>query len=238
MISLPLSRKTLFLISTIFLIITLPIFIFLVQKNQENRTHASAGTTLKLEIAADPTKPLRTVGDPVQIVMSIDPGTQNIISVVSFDITYDKTKLTPNAQQPFTLNASLPAAWQPIAPVKIDSINGKITGTYTVSSSFTQAIQKPSIFGTFAFTTIASTEGQNTIVGFSNTTATYSIGTADTANENVLATATPVQFSIASSAVPTPIPACNTTCSTNSDCQGASDGCTTCNTSFSHNLCC
>ncbi len=196
------NRKLIAIIVTGVLIIVLPIFIFLVQRSQENRSRATAATTLALAVLPN-NQPI-TVDDPISVTLTANPGTTNLLSVISFTITYDKTKVAPTAS-PFTINPAL-TSWKVVAPVQVNPTNGTITGTYSIGADPTQAIQRTTQFGTFGFTAISGTEGQQTAIALANNSAVYSIGSTDTANENVLTSTTPAQFSIASSAVPTLTP--------------------------------
>lgn len=197
---LPFTRKTLFLALTGLLILALPLFIILLQRNQENRSNATAATTLALSLPSSNT-PI-TQDDPITLTLTADPGTSNLLSIISFVITYDKTKVAP-ATIPFTLNPSL-TGWKAVSSPKVDSTAGTISATYSVGNDPTQAIQKLTPLGTLSFTAIAGTEGQKTTIGFGSTSAVYSLGSSDTANENVLTTTVPVQFTITSTLLPTP----------------------------------
>lgn len=198
------NKKLLALIITGILLVALPIFIVIVQRSQENRSRANAATTLTLNLVPSPSKPTITVNDPLTFTLKADPGTTNLLSVISFVITYDKTKVKPTTT-PFTLNSGL-TGWKAVTPIQVNETTGTISGSYSVGADPTKAIQRTTDVGTFSFTAIAGTEGQTTTIGFANNTAVYSLSSKDVAQENVLASTTPATFVITSTVVPTPTP--------------------------------
>lgn len=192
------SRKKLILIGFLFvLLIGIPLTVFLVQQQQQTAIRATKATTLALSLPSQTVN----VGDPVELDVNLDPGGVNQVSFVKFIITYDSTKLKP-ADTPFTVTAS-----------ELDILQGPtvdtntITVTLSVGASFQNAIQTPTTIGTLSFEAIAPTTGFTT-VGFDQTqTQIRSLGTADTATENVFLQGDPAQITILGTAAsPSPDP--------------------------------
>src|SRR5947209_6993574 len=89
----------------VLLLVVLPALLFIVQKKQESRSHATASTTLSLTPSTNSNTPLqKNIGDPVSFDVMVNPG-NNLPSTLKLQIQYDPTKLQP-ASTPFVTNTS------------------------------------------------------------------------------------------------------------------------------------
>lgn len=82
------SRKFLFIIITLFLLIAIPITFFVMRQQQEIRKQAAPLTQLSMS----PAQISKNVGDEFQVQIMIDTGTNPVI-LTDMYITYDPTKL-------------------------------------------------------------------------------------------------------------------------------------------------
>src|SRR6478609_8786045 len=94
-----LSRgKTFLLIGIILVLLTaIPLTVYFLQQNQDNRSKAQAATTLYLATSGSTTAvtaPVqKSVGDDIPMDIIVDPGS-NQVSFIKMNISYDATKLS------------------------------------------------------------------------------------------------------------------------------------------------
>ena len=197
-----LSRKTV-LVAGLFLlaIIGIPSAIFLSQQNQDDRSRASAATTLAFEPAATNAAPIeKNLGESVAIDVMVDPGS-NLPSHVTLEMQFDETTLQAN-QDAFAVNATA-------FPLTIEGPiyeSGKVLISVSIGNDATKAIQTKTKVGTLTLQTIAGTEGNASEIRFGPRSGVLSIGTQDQASENVLATTMPTYVTIINTEGPTIIP--------------------------------
>lgn len=161
------SKKKLLLLGFLFVVLlVIPLTIYLVQQQQETRSHAEASTTLSF----NPPDATAQFGSKVSFDVMISPGT-NRVSAVKLILKYDSTKLTASPSS-FTLNpesglhiqegpivdkdtlsVSLNIGTSTTAPIitdtKIGTVTFDVTGSSTLPTevSFDSASQVSSLDG-------------------------------------------------------------------------------------------
>lgn len=188
------SRKKLLLIGFIIIIlIAIPLTIFLIKQQQDNRSRAEKATTVSFEPASTEQTPLqKNKNDPVALDVFVDPGTnQNLVSFVKLEINYDPAKLATGTGA-FAADQSVMSLLE--GPTYSP---GKITATLSVGVDPTKVIQTKTKVATVTFTAIDGTGSTPTEVQFGTTTQVLSAGPNDQANENVLAGTTNAFITIA-----------------------------------------
>lgn len=202
------NRRTLFLLGfLVLIIISIPLTIFLIQRQQVFKGHAQATTTLSFSPDSSQTAIQKNTGDAVSLDVVVDPG-QNLISFVKLIITYDSSKLAPT-DNPFVVSSSAGLSILE-GPVLTNGPIATIAATLSVGNDPTKVIQKPTTIATVNFTALAPTGG-TTLVQFGSDSQVLSVGSSDQASENVLqsrapATITIAQASASPTAILTPIP--------------------------------
>jgi len=182
------------------ILVGLPTLVFYSQKKQEQRSHASAATTLYLAPSSTASSPLRkNVGETVSFDVMINPG-NNLPSFVKLELLYDSTKYQPLQSSAFTTNKDA-------FPQTLDGpVNN--SGDYLISLSVgsdpTKAINKITKVGTFTLTTKAATTPAVTEISFGDKSQVLSVSSNTQASENVVSTKTPSFLSIAAATIPTP----------------------------------
>lgn len=172
------------------LLLVVPLTVYILQKQQETRSRATASTTLDMSPAAVSTN----VGKTFDLNVMMNPGSNQVIASTLI-ITYDPTKL-----------ATLPASLVPNATVFPSILegpvysNGKASITLTVGVDVTKAIQTSSKVATISFKAIGETNGTPTEVRLSTDT---NITSTSDPEINVLSTTKPALITI-NAAVPTP----------------------------------
>ena len=86
-------KKILLIGFIVVLLIAIPVTVFLVQQQQKTKSSAVAATTISILPASQ--APIQ-VGDDVNLNIQVNPATaatSNLVSYVTFTITYDSTKL-------------------------------------------------------------------------------------------------------------------------------------------------
>src|SRR4051812_36027551 len=99
------KRKSFYiLVFAALLLVSISLTIFLTQKKQESRSHASASTKVYLLPSTTASSPINAkVGDTVSYDVMIDPGT-NLPSLIRIELNYDQTKLLASGSSAFTVN--------------------------------------------------------------------------------------------------------------------------------------
>lgn len=185
------SRKKLLLIGFIIIIlIAIPVTIFLVKQQQDNRSQAEKATTLSLLPASTVTTPLsKNKGDLVSLDLWADPGTnQNLISNLSLEILYDPSKLSTEGatleEIPFPFKEETSILSISEGPLYT---SGKIVVRLTTGVDPTKVIQTKTKIATLTLKAIDGTGGTPTEVSYGPTTEVLSVGINDQGSENVLA---------------------------------------------------
>lgn len=185
------------------LLIGIPVTIYLVQKQQETRTHAEKSTNISFTPDSSATAPIqKSVGDSIPLDITVDPG-KNLVSFVKFEIQYDPEKLATASANAFTQNSVVfPSVLE--GPVFTP---GKISVTLSVGPDPTKSIQTKVKAATITFKALSATPpGTPTQVTYGATTQVLSIGSNDQASENVLSAATPAAIAIGGAAVTPTVP--------------------------------
>jgi len=189
--------------SLLVLVAAIPATYILSQNPQENRSRASASSSLYFAPTTSQSTPLqKNINDTVSMDVMVDPGS-NIASLVKLEIDYDATKFTPSANS-FTVNtAAFPTVIE--GPV-VQS--GKLFISVSIGSDTTKAIQKITKVGTVSFTAVGASGVSPTTLTFGVKSQILSVAPSDQSNENVLATAIPAYILIAGAptAVPSQVP--------------------------------
>lgn len=192
------SSKLLKIGLPLLLVALMPVVILLSQQKQEDKSHASAATTLSFSPSSSNAKPLtRATGSELVLEMNIDPG-NNLLSTVKLDISYDPTKLELDEQDGFTVDkTAFPTVLE--GPTLTP---GEIQATLTIGSDPAKAIKKTTHVGRLKFKVIGPTDqDQVTLVKFNPTSTATSLAAQDQANENVLATTQPAAIQISGIAI-------------------------------------
>ena len=188
------SRKKLLLIGFIIIIlIAIPVTIFLVKQQQDNRSQAEKATTVSLLPTASSTPSTLTTpieknkNDLISLDVVVDPGTnQNLVSFVKLELLYDPAKLaTASAGPPKTPFDAETAVMSVLEGPTYTP--GKIVVTLSVGVDPTKVIQTETKIATVTFKAIDGTGSTPTEVSLGPTTQVLSAGTNDQTNENVLA---------------------------------------------------
>lgn len=187
------NKKLLLGLFFLTLAVSIPLTVSLLQQTQDPRGRASGSTVLSLTPASSTNNPIqKQIGDTVALDLMVNPGSNNLVTFVRFQIKYDPTKLEPVASDPFTLNTTA-------FPTKIEGPvlgSGMVAESVSVGSDPTKAIQTLTKVGTVNFKAIGATGGTPTSVTFTNLTQALSSGSNDQAAENVLASTMPAFISI------------------------------------------
>jgi hypothetical protein len=186
------NRQLITLGGILLVLVGLPLVITLSQRQQDNRSRATASTSLYLTPSSSATTPQsKNVGDTVTFDVMVNPGT-NLVSLAKLEILYDSTKLQDSGANTFVVNSS---AFPKTLEGPVIS-NGSILLSLSIGSDSTKAIQTVTKVGTLTFTAIAPTSTAAT-VSFSNKSQILSLAAGDQSTENVLSTTTPGYLSIA-----------------------------------------
>ena len=193
------SSRTMVILSLILILLVIPLTIIVSKKPQENRTQATASSTLSFLPASTSSNPIiSSIGATIPLDIHLDPGT-NLVSLVKLDITYDPTKFSASPSSLIANSSAFPVILD--APVVA---NGHITATFTIGSDPTRAIQAPVTVGTLTLTVLGSVASSN--VAFASGTQISSLGLQDQASENVLASSLPAVIDVPPLPSNTPTP--------------------------------
>src|SRR5206468_139390 len=90
----------------VILLIGIPVTLYLLQKQQETRSHAQAATKMSFVPDSTAANPIsKQVGDPISLDISVDPGT-NLVSYIKLEIQYDADKLATASSNAFVPNTT------------------------------------------------------------------------------------------------------------------------------------
>lgn len=156
------------------LIIALPVFIFVNQQNQDNRTKASEISTFSFAPSGAQSSPLLVAtNDDFYLDIMIDPD-DHWISEIQLDIIYDETKVKLSNTNPIIINESI---FSEIIEGPIYS-PGRVQITVSVGEDLSKSISNKVKGVTLNFT--AQEETETTQIIFGRGTSATSID-----NENV-----------------------------------------------------
>lgn len=204
------GKKILLLGLIVILLAAIPLTVYFVQKQQETRTQAKKSTTLSL---CKPTSTpcngnvSTTQGENFSVDISMNPS-QNLVSFVKLDITYDSTKIATSSASSTCADAICPntTSFPSILEGPIYS-PGKISLTLSVGADPTKVIQATTKVATLTFSAVAPTGTTASQILFGNDTQVLSTASSDQASENVLSTTSPAAVTIgAGQTTPTPTP--------------------------------
>ncbi len=193
-------KKILVIVVIVVILIAIPLTLYLLQQQQELRSNAQAASTLSFTPESSPSTPIQVgVGDPVDLDLYVDPGT-NLVSIVRLEVQYDDTKLTTatsSGGEAFEKNAvDFPSVRE--GPIYSD---GKVQVTLSIGSDLTKPIQTKTKIGTLHLKAIAKTDTPTQVL-YSTQSQVLSLsgpdtGSSDQASENVLSATTPAIINIA-----------------------------------------
>ena len=190
-------KKLLATFTLLVLAISIPITTYLLQQKQDNRSKASAATTLSF----DPPSITKLIGDDIALDVLINPGT-NSVSYVKFEAKYDPTVLELSPTTPFIANTvAFPTQVQSAV---ISTASGSLKVALSIGPNMTNAIQTPTKVGTLHFKAINPTSTTSANVTFGDITQVLSIGPSDNPTENVLSTTIPATILVSDPSTPTP----------------------------------
>src|SRR5579885_144271 len=182
------ARKFFLIGFVVVLLVGIPLTIYLLQQQQEQRSRAQKSTNITFSPTSSQTAPIqKQVGDTIPLDVMIDPG-QNLVSFVKLEIQYDPTILATASANAFQAN-TVAFPGQEEGPIYSP---GKIELTLSVGPDPTKAIQQVTKAGTITFKALANTPtGTPTLVTFGPDTQVLSLGSNDQFSENVLSSAEP-----------------------------------------------
>jgi len=183
-----LSIKKLLLLGFLFVVLlVIPLTVYLVQQQQENRTQATKNTTMSFT----PSSATAQVGEDVSFDVMLVPG-NNQVNFVKLVIKYDPTKLkATNTSFVVDPNSNLSVLQGPV--VGTDTISVALS----VGSDPTKVIQADTKIGTLTFNVIDG-PAENSQIIFDTATEVSSINGSnnDAFNENVFLSGSPASVTI------------------------------------------
>lgn len=191
-------------ITVLLLVLVLPLALFTLKQNTENRSRATASTTL----AFSSTQWQGNIGDLITNDVTLNPG-NNAVSFINLVISYDSSKIHPGPNA-FVVNKSVfPDASDILDGPTFDVCNGTqctMSLALSIGSNPTSAIRTSVKIATITMQAVAATDQGGTQLGFDAQTQILSIGPSDKPNENVLSSSTPLTITIGNSGSFTPTP--------------------------------
>lgn len=192
-----LNGRKLFLIGFgVVLLVGIPLTVYLLQQQQEVRSHAEKSTNIAFSPDSTTAAPIqKAVGDPIPLDIVVDPG-KNLVSYVKIEIQYDPSVLATASADALKVNST---AFPSVLEGPIYS-PGKIAISMSVGPDPTKAIQQKVTAATVNFTALGATPpGTPTMVTFTTNTQALSSGPNDQASENVLLNPLPAAIAITGS---------------------------------------
>ena len=208
--------KNIFLLGLIVLLfLSVPLTIFVLQRNQENRSSAAKSTTLYFDTTTPGATKVVKPGEEFVLDLYVNPG-NNLVSTVRYAFAFDPAVFTP---VPEKFNPNLDVFRQVVeGPIYS---TGQAIGVVTIGNNPTGAVSQPTRVASFSFKTSSNTSlltgtKQIELLTGSDQTQVFSISSNDSASENVLESAVPATISfdipptptivIPPTATPTPSP--------------------------------
>ncbi|RJQ27477.1 PKD domain-containing protein [Candidatus Parcubacteria bacterium] len=179
------------------LLLSIPLTLFFVSKQQEIRSRATPSTTLSF----NPANVTATLNEPFTVDVNVDPG-QNVVSSVKLVINYDTTKLevtsadvTPSTSFGLTLEGPT-------------ITSGTILISLGIGFDVSRAVQSPTKVVSIKFKPIAPTGGTPSQITINATqTEILSLASGDQPGENVyMKNAAPATVTINQGDSPTTAP--------------------------------
>ena len=184
-----LTNKYFILGNLLLLLISIPVTLFFIKRQQELRSRAAPSSKLYFTPETINTS---TQCSSFTIDVMVNPG-QNIVSIVDFYLTYDPTRLDVIEVKEST---SFPTI---IRPISITA--GETNMSVSIGSDVTRAVQTVSQVATITFRTKAI--GTTQIQFDAQRSRVFSLAPSDEPTENVLSTTSPSSIVINSDACPT-----------------------------------
>lgn len=188
-------------VGILLLIVLLPFALSLIKQSTENRSRATASTTLSF---SSPTPAQVGVGQSFSMDVMITPG-NNLVSFIKLIITYDNSIITPAATS-IVPNPTVFSDPKDILDGPTNTCNGNqctLTIQLSIGSNPTNALSQPTNIATITFVGVSTGSTQ---ISFDPQTLTLSIAPSDAPSENVLSSSTPATITIGGSGSFTPSP--------------------------------
>lgn len=188
-----LTRNKLLALVVLYLIVVLvaiPLTLVTLRKPQDTRTDAETSAALKFS----PATVQKNTGEASPLDVLVVPG-NHAVSLITLDITYDPTKLSVDAANALTVNTT---AFPTILEGPVVE-PGRIRVKVAVGYDPTKALTTETKVATVNFTAVGPTSGQEAVVHFGESSFVLSVGTNDSATDNVLAIVEPAQMTITGS---------------------------------------
>ncbi len=182
------NKKVLLLGFIVVILVAVPLTIFLIGKQTNNRSKAAASTNLSFSTLSGPVG----IGSTFSLNVLLDPG-QNQVSFVKLIISYDNSKITPTSQGIVPNTSVFPVTLE--GPTYNQCTGTACTESITMSigTEVTKAIQgagSPVTIANLNFNAIAATDPTTgTPIGVANGTQVLSLASTDQPSENVLSAA-------------------------------------------------
>lgn len=174
-------------------LVGLPLTVIFFQNKTNVDTKASEGTTLSLTPATVSNK---SIGQTFSLDLVVNPGIQNAVTGIRFQLKYDPSKLQPAAGSEFVPVNNAKTSITVIEGPIVNAANGTISEVLTTGLDTTKAIRDATKAGTFNFKAIGGTGQTPTKITFTSETKVFSAGTSDQAGEDVLSSTKEAYVSI------------------------------------------
>ncbi len=185
------KKKVILGVALFALLISIPLTVSVLSKQQNDNSHAAAGASLAFTPSSSTSAPIQSsVGNTIDLDMYVDPGTSNV-TFVRYQISYDPTKVQLVAANPVTLNST---AFTNVEGPVINS--GTLAQSVSIGADPTKVITQKTKVATLHFTAVGGTNGTTTTISFGALSQALSSGANDQANQNVLSTTTPAVITI------------------------------------------
>lgn len=166
------------------------------KKPQQTNSNAAAATTLSFSPSNESNI---QVGQEFPLEVTVDPGGQNVVSVIKLQIQYDPSKLSIESIQPAN-----PPFTTILDGFKVSSDSASpnlATGTiaFGIGDNVTSAVQTATVAATVMFKALAATDQPTTVslnTGATGQTQVLSLASTDNPGENVLSTTNPATITI------------------------------------------
>lgn len=192
------------ILGVLLLILALPVTLSNVNKTTENRSRATASTTLTFSNLT----PNVNIGDLIPLDVILNPG-NNAVSFINLVIGYDSSKIHPGPVG-FAVNKTVfPDPSDILDGPTYDTCNGTactMSISISIGSVPTNALRAQTTIATVTMQAVAATGTGGTPLVFDGKTTILSIGASDRPDENVLSTSTPATITVNNSGSFTPTP--------------------------------
>ncbi len=180
------------------LLISIPLTVSQLSKQQTANGKAAAGASLTFTPASSTSSPIQSsVGSAINLDISVDPG-PSMVTFVRYQVTYDPTKIALVAPSPVSLNSTV------FTNVEGPVINsGTLAQSVSIGSDPTKVVTQRTKIGTLHFKAVGSTNGSTTTITYGTISQALSSSANDQANQNVLSTTTPAVIAISGTGSPT-----------------------------------